>query len=60
MVEKPPIVQKDETVVPFAPVKTAEESSDVISEDDIANAPDPALTDGEEYDFFSQFNNMRG
>ena len=41
-------------------VKEAEESSDVISEDDIANAPDPTLTDGEEYDFFSQFNNMRG
>lgn len=60
VVEKPPIVQKDETVVPFAPVKAAEESSDVISEDDIANAPDPTLTDGEEYDFFSQFNNMRG
>ena len=60
VVEKPPIVQKDETVVPVVPVKVAEESSDVISEDDIANAPDPALTDGEEYDFFSQFNNMRG
>ena len=60
VIEKPPIVQKDETVVPVAPVKVAEESSDVISEDDIANAPDPALTDGEEYDFFSQFNNMRG
>ena len=60
VVEKPPIVQKDETVVPVVPVKVAEESSDVISEDDIANAPDPTLTDGEEYDFFSQFNNMRG
>lgn len=59
VVEKP-VAQKDETVVSVAPVKTAEESSDVISEDDIANAPDPALTDGEEYDFFSQFNNMRG
>lgn len=60
VVENPPIVQKDETVVPVTPVKVAEESSDVISEDDIANAPDPTLTDGEEYDFFSQFNNMRG
>lgn len=60
VVEKPSIVQKDETVVPVVPVKVAEESSDVISEDDIANAPDPTLTDGEEYDFFSQFNNMRG
>ena len=60
VIEKPPIVQKDETVAPVAPVKAAEESSDVISEDDIANAPDPTLTDGEEYDFFSQFNNMRG
>lgn len=60
VIEKPPVVQKDETIVPVAPVKTAEESSDVISEDDIANAPDPVLTDGEEYDFFSQFNNMRG
>ena len=60
VIEKPPIVQKDETVVPVVPVKAAEESSDVISEDDIANAPDPTLTDGEEYDFFSQFNNMRG
>lgn len=60
VVEKPPVVQKDEAVVSVAPVKEAEESSDVISEDDIANAPDPTLTDGEEYDFFSQFNNMRG
>lgn len=60
VIEKPPIVQKDETVVPVAPTRVAEESSDVISEDDIANAPDPTLTDGEEYDFFSQFNNMRG
>lgn len=60
VIEKPPVVQKDETIVPVVPVKTAEESSDVISEDDIANAPDPTLTDGEEYDFFSQFNNMRG
>ena len=60
VIEKPPVVQKDEMVVPVAPVKVAEESNDVISEDDIANAPDPALTDGEEYDFFSQFNNMRG
>ena len=59
VVEKP-VAQKDETVVSVAPVKTTEESSDVISEDDIANAPDPTLTDGEEYDFFSQFNNMRG
>lgn len=59
VVEKP-VAQKDETVVSVAPVKATEESSDVISEDDIANAPDPALTDGEEYDFFSQFNNMRG
>ena len=58
--EKPPVVQKDEAVVPVAPERVAEESSDVISEDDIANAPDPTLTDGEEYDFFSQFNNMRG
>ena len=60
VVEKPPVVQKDETVVLVAPVKVTEESSDAISEDDIANAPDPTLTDGEEYDFFSQFNNMRG
>ena len=60
VIEKPPVVQKDETVVPVAPARVAEEPSDVISEDDIANAPDPALTDGEEYDFFSQFNNMRG
>lgn len=60
VVEKPPVVQKDETVISVAPVKATEESSDVISEDDIANAPDPTLTDGEEYDFFSQFNNMRG
>lgn len=59
VVEKP-VAQKDETVVSVAPVKTTEESSDVIPEDDIANAPDPTLTDGEEYDFFSQFNNMRG
>ena len=59
VVEKP-VAQKDETVVSVAPVKATEESSDVISEDDIANAPDPTLTDGEEYDFFSQFNNMRG
>lgn len=60
VVEKPPVVQKDETVVSVAPIKATEESSDVISEDDIANAPDPTLTDGKEYDFFSQFNNMRG
>lgn len=59
VVEKP-VAQKDETVVSVAPVKATEESSDAISEDDIANAPDPTLTDGEEYDFFSQFNNMRG
>lgn len=60
VIKKPPVVQKDETIVPVTPVKVAEETSDVISEDDIANAPNPTLTDGEEYDFFSQFNNMRG
>lgn len=58
VVEKP-IAKQDAAVVQVAPAKAAE-TSDVISEDDIANAPDPTLTDGEEYDFFSQFNNMRG
>lgn len=60
VIEKPPVVQKETVAAPVAPIKAAEEPSDVISEDDIANAPDPTLTDGEEYDFFSQFNNMRG
>lgn len=59
-VAEKPVVKQETTVVPVAPVKAAEETNDVISEDDIANAPDPTLTDGEEYDFFSQFNNMRG
>lgn len=59
VVEKP-VMQKETVVAPVAPAKAIEEASDVISEDDIANAPDPTLTDGEEYDFFSQFNNMRG
>lgn len=55
-----PIVKQEPMVIQATPVKAVEETSDVISEDDIANAPDPTLTDGEEYDFFSQFNNMRG
>lgn len=59
VIEKP-VVKQEPAVVQVAPVKAAEETREVISEDDIANAPDPTLTDGEEYDFFSQFNNMRG
>ena len=59
VVEKP-VVKQEPPVVQAVPAKVTEEPSDVISEDDIANAPDPTLTDGEEYDFFSQFNNMRG